>query len=185
MKERFKRAMMSLGDAVQFAVSSAATGAASHHPADVADNPGGGGRGNTTYLLRALKGARAQQCCFGVFNDAAVAAKAHELGEAPSSPASSLAGAPGFSCRRLRRPRWSAVGWPLMSRRGDEERSSDMALSALLDLAASQLVVTPPLPCMDPRPVRDVRRHLAAGRASLNTPNNTCCARAPFQRRNR
>src|SRR5439155_9652570 len=49
--------------------------------ADVADNPGGGGRGNTTYLLRALKSAGAQNVIFGVFNDAAVAAKAHELGE--------------------------------------------------------------------------------------------------------
>ena len=61
MKERFKRAMMSLGDAVQFAVSVGRD--RRRKPiilADVADNPGGGGRGNTTYLLRALKSAGAQ-----------------------------------------------------------------------------------------------------------------------------
>ena len=80
-KERFKRAMMSLGDAVQFAASVGRD--RRRKPiilADVADNPGGGGRGNTTYLLRALKGAGAQHVLFGVFNDAAVAAKAHRAG---------------------------------------------------------------------------------------------------------
>ena len=82
MKERFKRAMMSLGDAVQLAASVGRD--RRRKPiilADVADNPGGGGRGNTTYLLRALKGARAQGVIFGVFNDAALAAQAHKLGE--------------------------------------------------------------------------------------------------------
>src|SRR5258708_38438816 len=81
MKERFKRAMMSLGDAVQFAVSVGRD--RRRKPiilADVADNPGGGGRGNTPYLLRALKGARGQHVLFGVINDAAVAAKTDGLG---------------------------------------------------------------------------------------------------------
>src|SRR6185437_11312920 len=61
MKERFKREMMPL--------------------ADVGDNPGGGGRGNTTYLLRALKNAGARGVIFGVFNDSALAAEAHRRGE--------------------------------------------------------------------------------------------------------
>ena len=82
MKERFKRQMTAMADAVQLATS---VGRDRRRKAiilaDVADNPGGGGRGNTTYLLRALKAARAQHVIFGVFNDAAVAAKAHELGE--------------------------------------------------------------------------------------------------------
>ena len=81
MKERFKRAMMSLADAVQLAASVGRD--RRRKPiilADVADNPGGGGRGNTTYLLRALKGASVQHVIFGVFNDAAVAAKAHRAG---------------------------------------------------------------------------------------------------------
>jgi microcystin degradation protein MlrC len=49
--------------------------------ADVADNPGGGGRGNTTWLLEALHEAGANGVLLGVFNDAALAREAHALGE--------------------------------------------------------------------------------------------------------
>jgi microcystin degradation protein MlrC len=48
--------------------------------ADVADNPGGGGRGNTTELLRALLEAGAREVALAAFNDAALAAEAHRLG---------------------------------------------------------------------------------------------------------
>src|SRR5262249_60825706 len=66
-RERFKRAMMAMADAVQFAVSVGRD--RRRKPiilADVGDNPGGGGRGNTTYLLRALKSAGAQNGLAGV-----------------------------------------------------------------------------------------------------------------------
>ena len=110
MKERFKRAMMSLGDAVQFAVSVGRD--RRRKPiilADVADNPGGGGRGNTTYLLRALKGAGAQDVIFGVFNDAAVAAEAHGWAKARSSPPRSTArNTRNSPCRSTARPRSSS-----------------------------------------------------------------------------
>ncbi|MGE0724564.1 MAG: M81 family metallopeptidase [Alphaproteobacteria bacterium] len=49
--------------------------------ADVADNPGGGARGNTTYLLEALHKSGAKGVILGVFNDAPLAAEAHELGK--------------------------------------------------------------------------------------------------------
>ena len=49
--------------------------------ADVADNPGGGGRGNTTWLLEALHTAGAKGVLLGIFNDAALAREAHALGE--------------------------------------------------------------------------------------------------------
>jgi microcystin degradation protein MlrC len=48
--------------------------------ADVADNPGGGGRGNTTYLLKALHDAGAEDVLCGVFYDPALAAEAHQRG---------------------------------------------------------------------------------------------------------
>lgn len=48
--------------------------------ADVADNPGGGGRGNTTDVLRALLDAGACNVALAAFNDAALAAEAHRLG---------------------------------------------------------------------------------------------------------
>ena len=49
--------------------------------ADVADNPGGGGRGNTPYLLSQLVAAGAQGVLFGVVTDPELAAEAHQRGE--------------------------------------------------------------------------------------------------------
>jgi microcystin degradation protein MlrC len=155
-KERFKRAMMSLGDAVQLAASVSRD--RRRKPiilADVADNPGGGGRGNTTYLLRALKGARTQHVLFGVFNDAAVSAKAHELGEGAIFTASfnsqehqefSLPFDSEAKVMKLSDGRY-------VGRRGVLKNvSSDMGPSALLDLGGIQLVViSNRCQCMDPR----------------------------------
>ncbi|CAM3566299.1 Microcystinase C [Bordetella sputigena] len=52
--------------------------------ADVADNPGGGGRGNTSWLLAAFHQARIPDTVLGVFVDADLAAEAHALGEGAS-----------------------------------------------------------------------------------------------------
>tara|TARA_B100000029_G_scaffold399658_1_gene398421 strand:+ start:300 stop:1841 length:1542 start_codon:yes stop_codon:yes gene_type:complete len=49
--------------------------------ADVADNPGGGGRGNTTYILRRLHEENAQGVVVGMMIDPPLAAEAHQLGE--------------------------------------------------------------------------------------------------------
>ncbi len=48
--------------------------------ADVADNPGGGGRGNTAYILRAFHAAGVQGCAIGPVFDPPLAAEAHRLG---------------------------------------------------------------------------------------------------------
>ena len=156
MKERFKREAMTLADAVQFAVSAGRD--KRRKPiilADVGDNPGGGGRGNTTYLLRALKGAGAQGVYFGVFNDAALAAQAHELGEGAIFNASfntqehqefSLP----FDCEAkvVKLSDGQYVG-----RRGVLKNvSGDMGPSALLDLGGILIVVISiRCQCMDPR----------------------------------
>ncbi|CAN5916067.1 M81 family metallopeptidase [soil metagenome] len=156
MRERFKRAMMSLADSVQLAVS---VGRDKRRKpiilADVADNPGGGGRGNTTYLLRSLKMAGAQNVIFGVFNDAAMAAKAHGLGEGATFTASfnsqehqefSLP----FDCE-ARVAKLSDGRY--VGRRGVLRNvSADMGASALLDLGGILLVViSNRCQCMDPR----------------------------------
>jgi microcystin degradation protein MlrC len=47
---------------------------------DAGDNPGGGGRGNTTWLLSALHKAGAKGVLVGVFIDEALAAEAHRQG---------------------------------------------------------------------------------------------------------
>lgn len=49
--------------------------------ADVADNPGGGGRGNTVWILEAFHRAGVDGAVLGVFNDPELAAEAHLLGE--------------------------------------------------------------------------------------------------------
>ena len=48
--------------------------------ADVADNPGGGGRGNTTFLLRAFHDGGVSGALLGVFYDPPLAAEAHQRG---------------------------------------------------------------------------------------------------------
>jgi microcystin degradation protein MlrC len=48
---------------------------------DPADNPGGGGRGNTTYVLKSFVEAGVKDALFGVFNDAALVADAFKAGE--------------------------------------------------------------------------------------------------------
>ncbi len=156
MKERFKRSMMPLSDAVQLASSVGKD--RRRKPiilADVADNPGGGGRGNTTYLLRALKGAKAQNVIFGVFNDAALAARAHKLGEGARFTASFNTAEKNefslpFDCeaRVVKLSNGEYVG-----RRGVlKDVSADMGPSALLDLGGILIVViTIRCQCMDPR----------------------------------
>ena len=82
MRERFQVNLTSLDDAVGAAV---ANGEDESRPAlilaDVADNPGGGGRGNTTWILSALHEAGAGGVLLGVFIDPALARAAHEAGE--------------------------------------------------------------------------------------------------------
>jgi microcystin degradation protein MlrC len=48
--------------------------------ADVADNPGGGGRGNTMYLLKALHEAKVKGALAGIIYDPSLAAEAHRYG---------------------------------------------------------------------------------------------------------
>jgi len=156
MKERFKRDMTSLADAVELA---AAIGRDWHRKpiilADVGDNPGGGGRGNTTYLLRALCEADVQGAIFGVFNDAALAAEAHRLGEGARFTAS-------FNARESHEfslPFECAARVEKLSdgqyvgRRGVLRNvSADMGPSALLDLGGVRVVViSNRCQCMDPR----------------------------------
>jgi microcystin degradation protein MlrC len=49
--------------------------------ADVADNPGGGGRGNTVWILEAFHKAGVEGALLGVFFDPSLAAEAHRMGK--------------------------------------------------------------------------------------------------------
>lgn len=79
-RERYQRTLMTLPQAV-VAARAATTGAT--RPiilADTADNPGGGGRGNTAWLLEALHNARVSGVVLGVFVDPDLAADAQAIG---------------------------------------------------------------------------------------------------------
>ena len=80
-RARFYPHLTSLDDAVAKAL---AVGRDPSLPAlafaDVADNPGGGGRGNTVFLLRALYEAGVRDALLGVFYDPPLAAEAHRYG---------------------------------------------------------------------------------------------------------
>jgi microcystin degradation protein MlrC len=76
-RERYVKRLLSLDEAVAMA-------GRAEQPvifADAADNPGGGGRGNTSWLLRALHEARVPGVVLGVFIDPDLAAEAHAAGE--------------------------------------------------------------------------------------------------------
>ena len=78
---RHTRVLLSLTEATELALRA---GCHERPPAifsDSGDNPGGGGRGNTTFLLRALHEAGVQGAVLGNFIDPALAAEAHRLGE--------------------------------------------------------------------------------------------------------
>ncbi len=80
-RERFAPKLTGLDDAVALALRAGSD--AAHPPlafADVADNPGGGGRGNTMYLLEAFHGAGVTGALLGIIHDPALAAEAHERG---------------------------------------------------------------------------------------------------------
>jgi microcystin degradation protein MlrC len=80
-RERFVPRLSSLEDAVAKALTAGSD--AAHPPlafADVADNPGGGGRGNTTFMLEAFHRAGVSGALLGIFHDPALAAEAHERG---------------------------------------------------------------------------------------------------------
>jgi microcystin degradation protein MlrC len=80
-RSRFYARLTSLDEAVEKALSVGRDPSLSALAfADVADNPGGGGRGNTVFLLRAFYEARVEGALLGVFYDPDLAAEAHQQG---------------------------------------------------------------------------------------------------------
>jgi len=91
MAERLARAAWARRDrfVAELTPLDEATQRAKHSPvplafADVADNPGGGGRGNTMQILEAFHEADVQGCLIGVIHDPLLAAEAHALGKGAS-----------------------------------------------------------------------------------------------------
>ncbi|NUB45654.1 M81 family metallopeptidase [Fertoebacter nigrum] len=79
-RHRYFADLLSLDQAVGIAAEAAMGRRAPLILADVADNPGGGGLGNTTWLLRALHEAHVGGVILGLFCDPALSAQAHAAG---------------------------------------------------------------------------------------------------------
>jgi microcystin degradation protein MlrC len=79
-RERFRPVLTSLEDAVRLAKATEDQDNPALAFADVADNPGGGGRGNTMAILQAFHAAGVQDALVGIIHDPALAAEAHALG---------------------------------------------------------------------------------------------------------
>ena len=80
-RDRFSPKLTSLDDAVRLAKATEDPSRPALIFADVADNPGGGGRGNTMHILDAFLKAGVRDALVGVITDPALAAEAHALGE--------------------------------------------------------------------------------------------------------
>lgn len=98
-RDRFVARLTTLEEAVRMARDSTVPLAF----ADVADNPGGGGRGNTMFILQAFLDAGVEGCLIGVIHDPLLAAEAHALGQGArftarfNRPQGTLAAADVFS----------------------------------------------------------------------------------------
>lgn len=144
-REKFVSRLTPVDQAVQAALAASEPGAQALILADVADNPGAGGGGNTLTLLQALLKAGAQQVLLGVFTDAELAREAHALGVGADFEANfnrdstDQRFAPAFT----HRARVLALANGLfVGRRGMVKGSQqDMGLSALLDLGGVRLAV--------------------------------------------
>jgi microcystin degradation protein MlrC len=84
-RENFRPTLTSLEEATSLAVATAdPQGDTKRHAlafADVADNPGGGGRGTTMWIMEAFHRAGVRDALVGVIHDPALAAEAHRHGE--------------------------------------------------------------------------------------------------------
>ena len=78
-REQFRATLTPLDKAVRLAKTTEGSSALIF--ADVADNPGGGGRGNTMWILQAFHQAGVRDALVGVIHDPALAAEAHATGE--------------------------------------------------------------------------------------------------------
>ena len=122
--------------------------------ADVADNPGGGGRGNTMWILEAFHRAGVQNAVFGVIHDPALAQEACDLGAGARFEAVFNRGAEDQFTRRFAAPAvvQTTRNAPVRGRRGIfADNTIDLGPSAALALGGIMVVVVSNrVQCADP-----------------------------------
>jgi len=164
-RHRYVAALTSLEDAVAKARDATATIIL----ADVADNPGGGGRGNTAWLLEALHEARVPGVVLGLFVDPALAEEAHALGEGAVFEARFNREATEFSLPFTARARVALVSdGQGVGRRGSMAgRQFNLGLAARLTLEESGIevvVISLRRQCHEPRTLEMHGIDIAAAR---------------------
>ena len=153
-RDRFQPRLTSLEDATARAKATADTTRHALIFADVADNPGGGGRGNTMGILEAFLAAGVQNGLVGVIHDPALAAEAHlqglgarflaqfnrEGGDAFSKPFAAEATVVGLRDKAVR------------GRRGIYANNTlDLGLSAALAIGGlTVVIISNRMQCADP-----------------------------------
>ncbi|MBC2836664.1 M81 family metallopeptidase [Paragemmobacter straminiformis] len=137
--------------------------------ADVADNPGGGGNGNTMWILEALHERGVRDVIIGVVNDPSLAAEAARLGEGARFRAVfNRSGADSFSRRFEADARVVSIrDGDCVGRRGFYAgRRMNLGLSVLLDLnGISVVVISIRTQCADPIFLEMMGLDIAAARA--------------------
>ncbi len=167
---RFVPVLVSLEDAVARVLEVARD--RNLHPvalADVADNPGGGGNGNTMWILKALHAAKATGVIVGVINDPLLAEEATRLGEGARFTAVFNRIEPDAYSRRFEaEARVVAVrDGDCVGRRGFYAgRRMNLGKSVLLDLGGIEVVVISiRTQCADPIFFEMMGLDIAAARA--------------------
>lgn len=153
-RERFRPSLTSLDDAVRLAKGTEDREKPALVFADVADNPGGGGRGNTMYLLDAFLKAGVKDAIIGVIYDPALAAEATALGVGASFTARfNRDGGDEFSKLFTAPARVKALHpGPVLARRGIFAGGMiDLKASAALEMGGITVaVISERIQCADP-----------------------------------
>lgn len=143
-RSKFFPRLTSLEDAVALALATADPARPALAFADVADNPGGGGRGNTMYILEAFLQAGVRGALVGMIHDPDLAAEVHRLGEGTAFLAQfNRAGVADFSHPLSAEARVLRLHpGPVACRRGIFAGGTvDLGASAALDLGGIVVVV--------------------------------------------
>ena len=153
-RTRFRAALTSLDDATQRALATVDQAKPALIFADVADNPGGGGRGNTMWILDAFLKAGVKNAIVGCIHDEVLAAEAHAVGVGASFTARfNRAGGDEFSKPFAAPARVVALhDGPVRGRRGIFAGNTiDLRHCAALDLGGIIVaVISERVQCADP-----------------------------------
>ena len=153
-RDRFRARLTSLEDAVRLAKGTEDPKKPALIFADVADNPGGGARGNTMSILAAFLKANVKNAIIGVIHDEILAAEAHTLGLGASFIARfNRAGTDEFSKIFETPARVRALhDGPVRGRRGIFAGGTiDLGKSAALDIGGITVaVISQRIQCADP-----------------------------------